>query len=128
MTEPAANNRIYIARITAVEVVSAITRRRRGGSLSLSDASTAITLFRHDLVNEYRIIEVTPTLIDVAMSLAETHGLRAYDATQLAAALEINHQRLAWRLSSVTMVCADVRLNVAASTEGLTVDNPNNYP
>ena len=36
MSDISTNNRIYIARITAVEVVSAITRRKRGGSLSLS--------------------------------------------------------------------------------------------
>ena len=33
---------------------------------------------------------MTPALFDEAMRLANTHGLRAYDAVQLAAAIEIN--------------------------------------
>jgi hypothetical protein len=36
---PAAGNRIYVARITSVEVVSAVTRRQRGGSLTRNHVS-----------------------------------------------------------------------------------------
>jgi predicted nucleic acid-binding protein len=127
LTEPAAGHSLYIARITAVEVVSALTRRQRGGSVSETDASTAMADFRHDLSHQYRVIEITPTVITRAMQLAETHGLRGYDAVQLAAALMVQKMRETLGLSALELVSADGDLNNAAATEDLTVDNPNSH-
>jgi hypothetical protein len=62
------------------------------------------------------------------MALAQTHGLRGYDAVQLAAALEVNALCVASGLPTLTFVCADVELNAVATSEGLLVENPNNYP
>jgi hypothetical protein len=39
LVAPAAGNRIYVARITSVEVVSAVTRRQRGGNFTLNHVS-----------------------------------------------------------------------------------------
>lgn len=122
------DNRIYVARITGVEVVSAITRQGRGGGLSITDAASAIEQFRYDFVNEYRVIEISHALIDRAMSLAETHALRGYDAVQLAAALEVNTRRLALEMPVLTLVSADVALNAVATVEGLPVEDPNAHP
>jgi predicted nucleic acid-binding protein len=127
LTEPAAGHSLYIARITAVEVVSALTRRQRGGSVSETDAATAIADFRHDLSHQYRVIEMTPTVITRAMQLAETHGLRGYDAVQLAAALIVQKMREILGLSALELVSADYDLNHAAGAEDLTVDNPNSH-
>lgn len=44
--KPASGNRIYIARITYVEVVSAIVRRVKGNSLRPFDGAKALTRFR----------------------------------------------------------------------------------
>ena len=90
VAHPAAGNLVYLARITEVEVTSAVTRRHRGGSVSALDAAAMLAQFRQDLILEYRIIEITPTLISSAAALAQRHGLRAYDAVQLAAARELN--------------------------------------
>ncbi len=128
LTEPATNNRILIARITGVEVVSAITRRGRSASLSPVDTGTALTSFYRDFTIEYRSIEMTAPLLDRAMVIAETNALRGYDAVQLATALEANTQLLALRGPPLIFVCADTALNMAASAEGLTVDNPNAHP
>ena len=49
--------------------------------------------------------------------------LRAYDAVQLAAALEISHQ-----IPSLTLISADADLNTSAASEGLTVEDPNAHP
>ncbi|MGB9180426.1 MAG: type II toxin-antitoxin system VapC family toxin [Pyrinomonadaceae bacterium] len=125
IADPATANRIYIARIAGVEVVSAITRRKHGGALNASDAATALADFRLDFVREYIIIEVDATLIARSMSLAEAHALRGYDAVQLAGALEVHDQRLAARLTPPTLISADASLNMAALAEGLTVDDPN---
>lgn len=62
------------------------------------------------------------------MALAEAHGLRGYDAVQLAAGRELNTLCNAFSLPPVTFVSADFELNAAAASEGLIVENPNNYP
>ena len=58
-----------------------------------------------------------------AASLAKRHGLRGYDAVQLAATLETHSH-----LPSVTMLSGDANLNAAAQAEGLAVDDPNSHP
>ena len=128
ITDPAAGNQNHIVRITGVEVISAITRARRSGSISTTDATIAIADLRHDFAKEYRITEVTRGLIRHAMVLAETHALRGYDAVQLAAILTVNKQRIAMGLSAIMLVSADTALNAAATAEGLRVDDPNLHP
>ena len=73
-------------------------------------------------------IELTPSVIQRAMSVAETHGLRGYDAVQLAAALEVNAIARNSGLTSIIFVSADNELNAIATSEGLAVENPNLYP
>jgi uncharacterized protein len=84
--------------------------------------------FQHDLTNDYLTIEITPALLSSAINLAVKHALRGYDAVQLAATLEANNERIATGLSSLTLVSADSELNISAQSEGLSVENPNNYP
>jgi hypothetical protein len=67
-------------------------------------------------------------IIEEAGLLAEKYFLRGYDAVQLACALEIEKTRNSLGASSIIFVSADNALNQAAQSEGLTVDNPNNYP
>ena len=62
------------------------------------------------------------------MTLAETHGLRGYDAVQLAAAHEVNAVYGVHGLPSLTVVSAASELNAAAVREGLLVDAPNAHP
>jgi predicted nucleic acid-binding protein len=61
------------------------------------------------------------------MALAETLGLRGYDALQLAAGREINALCIASSLPPLTFVSADKELNAAAASEGLLIKNPNDY-
>jgi uncharacterized protein len=82
---------------------------------------------RH-LAQRYSILEVTPSLLTDAMLLARAHGLRAYDAVQLAAALEVDRMYQTGKLGPVTLVSADQPFNDAAMAEGLTVDNPLSHP
>jgi hypothetical protein len=46
---------------------------------------------------------------------------------QLAAALQVNTDRLSREMSAIIMISADVDLNAAAITEGLAVDDPNRH-
>lgn len=126
--DPALNNDILIAAITGVEIVAAITRRARSGSISAANAMAACNQFRSDLQSEYQVVEITERIITSAMALAETQGLRGYDAVQLAVGREINALCIANSLPPVTFVSADNELNAAAASEGLLVENPNNYP
>lgn len=125
--DPAAGNEIYLARITGVEVVSALVRRGREGTMSERDMAAALTQFRKDFAGEYQALEMTASVMGRAMSLAEAHALRGYDAVQLAAALEVNNFCLAAGLPACAIVSADEALNIAATAEGLTVDNPNTH-
>ena len=128
ITNPSARHEIYVARITGVEVVSALTRRSRGGAIEPVDAASAIAQLKSDLQNEYQVLEVTEALVDRAMSLAETHGLRGYDAVQLSAACELHALLSLSELLPLTFVAADQALIAAAASEGLAVDEPNAHP
>ena len=58
------------------------------------------------------------------MRLANAHALRAYDAVQLAAVLELNSRYQASGLGGITLVSADRDLNTAATAEGMAVEDP----
>jgi len=125
---PTLNNDVLIAGITSVEIIAAIIRRARGRSISTTDATAACIQFRSDLQSDYQVVELTESIINSAMALAETYALRGYDAVQLATGCAINALCTANSLLPVIFVSADNELNSAAASEGLTVENPNNYP
>ncbi len=128
LTHPRNGNLTYLARITAVEVCAALARRRRSGAIAPPDAAASLNRFRHDLVQEYLVVELTGSILADAMRLADARELRAYDAVQLAAALELNRMWLASGMNGVTLVSADHDLNAAAVAEGLLVEDPNLHP
>jgi uncharacterized protein len=127
-TAAKAGHTLYIAGITAVEMTSAITRRQRGGSLSAAQSAAIYGHFRRHLAQRYVVLEITPAFMSAAMLLARSHGLRAYDAVQLSAALDIQRDHQQAGLAPVTLVSADRDLNAAAVAEGLAVDDPNAHP
>lgn len=122
------SNEIFIVAVSGVEIIAAIARRSRGGSISATDATTVCNQLKSDLETEYQIIEITESIIDAGMTLAQKHGLRGYDAIQLAAGYAVNMLCIAHNLASIIFVSADKELNIAASIEGLVVENPNNHP
>jgi uncharacterized protein len=124
---PAIDNAIFVAAITGVEIIAAIARRSRTGSISTSDATVVCNQFRDDLQTDYQIVEITEEIITSGMALAETLELRGYDAVQLAAGCTLNKLCIASGLPVVTFVSADHQLNLAAVAKGLSVENPNSY-
>ena len=128
LLDPAARNRLYVARITGAEVIAALTRRERGGHLSAADAVAAVNSFQHDYMNRLRPVEITAALIDDAMAVARTHGLRGYDAVQLAAALFAHRRRIASQLAPLIFITADTELLAVGAAAGLVTDNPNAHP
>src|SRR3954453_13349316 len=122
------HNHIYLARITAVEVTAAVARRRKGRALTSPKASSILYRFRKHFAGRYTVIEITPALLDDATRLANTHDLRAYDAVQLAVAIEVNRIYRTAGSATVIVVSADQALNAAATAEGLTVEDPKPIP
>jgi predicted nucleic acid-binding protein len=127
LTRRTAGHRIFLARITPVEVTAAVARRRKGRTLTARKASSILHRFRQHLAGRYTLIDLTPVLFDEAMRLANRHALRAYDAVQLAAALKIRQERQDAGFAPVTLVSADQALNDAATAEGMTVDDPRSH-
>ena len=128
LTALTSGNEIYLAEITTVEVISALTRRNRGNTLATGAMTQAVSDFRHHLVTEYNMISISSALLLSAVVLTLKHGLRGYDAVQLAAALQIRNERLSLGANAPVLVSADIELNAAALAEGLLIENPNLYP
>jgi uncharacterized protein len=128
LTRPKTAHTFYISRITAVEVYAAITRRQRGRYLSPAQAAAILGHFRRHLARRYNVLELTPGLFNKAMLAARKHRLRAYDAVQLTAALEVDRLNQDAGFGPVTLVSADRDLNTAATTSGLAVEDPNLHP
>jgi uncharacterized protein len=80
-----------------------------------------------DIPNRYELVALTEVMIEQAATLANKHGLRAYDAVQLAAALDTGRVVSQVEATELILVSADLELNPAAAAEGLKVDDPNTY-
>jgi hypothetical protein len=128
ITNPAVSNDLAISQIAWVEVLSALSRRQREGSLSADDFNSVFQYFSNDFDTQYRVIEVDQALIKSAGQLVIQYPLRAYDAVQLASALRL--QSIFSQISNMQLIflSADHRLLNIAQSQGLVTDNPNNYP
>ena len=93
------------------------------GRITPANAATALRDFDHDFAQQYLTISMSDALIDKAAVLARTHGLRGYDAVQLATALEVWAQ-----IATIVLISSDGDLNAAAIAEGMPVDDPNAHP
>jgi predicted nucleic acid-binding protein len=127
LLDSTAGHHLYLAAITGVEVIAAVTRRLRRGDMAATDSAAAVAQFRQDFTRRYRLIDLTQPLVARAMTLAETHSLRGYDAVQLATAVEVHMRGLALGLPPLPLVSADGELNMAARAEGLMVEDPNTH-
>lgn len=59
---PTLNNEWFVAAITGVEIVAAITRRARNGSIVAADAALVCHQLRSDLQTDYQVIEIRASL------------------------------------------------------------------
>jgi predicted nucleic acid-binding protein len=125
---PSAGNTILIAHITLVEVTSAAMRRWRDGDISLRTARAIRLLLHRHASGEYGVLRLTEAVVQRAGTLLEQHPLRAYDAVQLATAIEANERLVATEMAGLLFVSADTRLLAAAVTEGMVTENPTTLP
>ena len=108
---------LVISAITRVEVASALWRKERLGEIGPSDVVTLLAAFeadRRDPGGQFAVVVVDARVLDAATAVAARHGLRAYDAVQLATAI-VARQTLG-RLEH--FVAFDRSLRRAAASEG----------
>jgi len=119
---------VIISKITGAEVASAFARRHRAGDISTADYTQALNDFYEHFHYDYIRIEVTDSVVLLAMDIAQQHALRGYDTIQLASALLMDAELKQAGEAGLTFVSADNNLCDAARLEGLITENPNNYP
>jgi uncharacterized protein len=95
--------------------------------MTQAEFDVACTQFRLDLITQFEIVALTDRMIEEASALAQQHGLRAYDAVQLAAAIETSSVTSQLEPTQLILVSADLELNNAADAEGLDVEDPNTH-
>lgn len=96
------------------EVASALARRQREGGFSQAEMMGALFALRRDM-GLLLVVEITAQVVARSVELLQRHALRAGDALQLAAALELGRML---RLP-VLFVAFDQRLLAAAKAEKL---------
>ena len=106
---------VATARVTYAEARAAFARKRREGGLDGKGLRQVVERFDGEWA-AYTVIDVSEPLVRRAGSLAERHGLRGYDAVQLAAAIELRREG-----GAVSFACFDDRLRHAARREKLPV-------
>jgi predicted nucleic acid-binding protein len=106
-----------VSAIARVEVPAAIWRKHRLGQLSAADAGVLISAFEadwYDATGPFVPIAAGGAVLADAAALVGTHGLRAYDAVQLASAVAAR----AADPEVDTVLCFDADLSEAAAREG----------
>lgn len=127
LCDPAAGHTIATARITQAEAAAAFARKYRNGDFSERDYTRILKQLADDFLFEFVLVEITASLINLAVSLTQRHKLRGYDAVQLASGLTLNAAVAQTRHAPITFVGADKVLLMAAQDEGLRADNPNRH-
>lgn len=128
ITDPQAQNAILLAEITLAEVAAALAAKQRAPKgITMEQRNRVLSRFLQDCDEHFTLVSIDRSVIDRAVDLAQRHRLRAYDAVQLATALEASAITQAQALPALTFVAADTDLLTAAAAEHLSVENPLNY-
>ncbi|TQM13987.1 type II toxin-antitoxin system VapC family toxin [Pseudonocardia kunmingensis] len=112
---------LVVSQLARVEVPAALWRKHRLGEIDVADTAVLVAAFEADYFGgtdrDPRLVAlaVTPGLLDAAARLAGVHGLRAYDAVQLASAVATR----AAVGDGTVMASFDNALSTAAAAEGL---------
>lgn len=126
--DPARAHTLYTVSLTGAELVAAVHRKGRTGELDAASVTRTTAAVRTDWPTWAHVLTIHAGLIEGAMDLIERHGLRGYDAVHLAAALEVGRAQRQGKADPLTFVSADTDQRQAATSEGLTVADPNAHP
>jgi len=119
---------VTTTQLLIAEVVSALNRRVREGTVTTLDYARLAGRFRDDCRTRYQLVAVNNAILRIACDMLERYPLRAYDAVHLATALSANRRLASAGATGLVFLCADDRLLRAAAAEGLAADNPNDHP
>jgi predicted nucleic acid-binding protein len=114
-------NSLVILSLSQVEFRSAVRRRERNGEIPTVVANQLLDLFKRHAESRLVRQAVTDYLIDLASALVDRHGLRAFDAIQLAGYLAL---KTSVGAETPIFVCADHGLLSAAELEGVPILDP----
>lgn len=106
-----------VSTLARVEVPAALWRKDRTGELSAADAALLAAEFAadwHDAEGRFLAVTVAGLVLEDAAGLVAGHGLRAYDAMQLACARAAR----AADPEVGDFLCFDADLRTAAAREG----------
>lgn len=126
--DAAGGNIVITTKLSIVEVLSALNRRQREATLAAADYQDIAKAFLEAVELEYQIVDLTDAVLLESKRLLEIYPLRAGDAVQLASAVASQNILSGKNLSTLIFLASDVRLLNAAKSEGLTTDDPQNYP
>jgi uncharacterized protein len=116
---PAHHNLILVARMTSVEVASALARKLRERELRRPQRDSLWRLFMAHWRDQYLPVAATDDVHATAESLLFRYPLRAFDALQLASALAVRQHLSPTPLEFWT---ADLQQAQAARAEALVVE------
>ena len=108
-------DRIATALITYVEMSAALARLEKERRISPSGYNLLTDQLEANWTS-YWTVDLTRPLVRRAATLSRRHGLRGYDAVQLASALELRGSN-----AKVEFLSFDARLNAGARREKLSV-------
>jgi predicted nucleic acid-binding protein len=110
---------LVISCLARVEVPAALWRKQRGGELGADDARVLTSEFEADYFGSgtggqrFVVMDIHPSTLEDAARLVAAHGIRAYDAIQLASAVAAREADA----DCGTIACFDQRLRRAAAAE-----------
>jgi predicted nucleic acid-binding protein len=119
----AQSNVIFISEITIVESAAAFAILVRTDIIPKRKGKDAYGKFVDQIEREYRVIGLTRALVRAAADLTQNYPLKAYDAMQLAIALDTKNLLKANGITLV-FVSGDDQLLQAARAEGMSTENP----
>jgi predicted nucleic acid-binding protein len=99
--------------VSYAEARAAFARHRREGALRPAELRRVVRELDAEW-GSYSVVELSDTVVRRAGGLAERHALRAYDAVQLASALDVRRAG-----ANLEFLAFDARLLRAARREGL---------
>jgi predicted nucleic acid-binding protein len=117
----ASGNALALCDIARPELASALGRKLRLGEIDRAELRRSWRRFLDHARYEYRFVPLEPSIYARAAQLVFDHPLFAYDAVQVACALEVR-PLLAAVDPDFLFVTADQRQAAAAQAEGLPVE------
>jgi predicted nucleic acid-binding protein len=120
------NDVFYQTFLTPVELTSALYRRLREREITSEELALILRVYVTHSHQDYLLVPYADTLMERAAALLGHHALRALDAIQLAAALDLK-DRLPVDELPIAFLSADGRLVEAARQEHLEAKNPERW-